>query len=359
MKIREATTQDKATWNTFVDTEYGSFLQYYDWKHVFENRGYTYIPLLAENNAIELVGILPIIREKRFLSSILHSDARTEGLLLKSNLADMERYEVISAFSEYVDAHYSDGCSRFTLRERLPLAEEMSEEPDTALIDNGFRFRYDKQAHLPCTFILKLKQPFEENIWKGLWSHKFRQKINKIKRSGAVVIHDRELNYVDDFIDMFFENCKRHGTTPPTREQVMFELHTFRDRVKLYFALLDNQPIVALLCYYSASTCCLWEMGSYEKDTDNATLLCYTAAIEEACNTGYKFADLGFTSTPGLAFFKEHFRANRIPFTVYEKRFSIPRTIMETAPRVIKAAWHDKTYLWKKRHRLWDRIIHW
>ena len=139
----------------------------------------------------------------------------------------------------------------------------------------------------------------------------------------------------------------------------MFELHTFSDKAMLYLALLDNQPIVALLCYHTASTCCLKEIGSYEKDTADADKLCYKVAIKDACNAGYKSADLTFTATSSLAAHKERFKAIRVPFIVYEKRYSIPRTILETAPRVIKAAWSDKTYIWKKRQKLWDRIIHW
>jgi hypothetical protein len=358
MRIREATTRDREVWNTFVDTEAGDFTHYYDWKYVYENRGQKFFPLLAENAKSELVGILPIIKEKRFLSSILHSDTRTGGLLLKRDLSDAERSQAISDFVKYVDAHYSGGCSRFTLREKLPVAEEMSETPTAALLDSGFRFRYDKQTHLPCTFILEMKKPFEDNIWKGLWDKKFRQKLNKVKRSSVAIIQDKDLDYEDVFIDMFHENCKRHGTIPPTREQVLFELDTFRDRAKLFVALLDSQPIVALLCYYTASTCCLWIVGSHEKDTDNANSLCFTAAIEDACNAGYKFADLSFTSTLSLAFFKRQFKATRVPFIIHEKRYSLPRTIAETAPRIIKEAWHDKTYLWKKRRKLWDRIIH-
>ena len=173
-----------------------------------------------------------------------------------------------------------------------------------------------------------------------------------------VVTQDSEFEYVDDFIDMFHENCKRHGTIPPTREQVLFELNTLSDKLKLYITLFNNRPIVGLLCYYYASTCSLWAVGSYAKDTDSANVLCYKTAMEDACNAGYRFADLSFTATPGLAFFKEHFKGTRIPFRTYEKKYSLPRTLVETAPRVIKKAWHDKTYIWKMRRKLWDRIIH-
>ncbi|UCB43624.1 MAG: GNAT family N-acetyltransferase [Dehalococcoidales bacterium] len=359
MRVREATSEDREAWNAFVDTEGGRFIQYYDWKPVYENKGAKYIPLLTENDSSEIVGILPIIREKRALSSIIHADTRTGGLLTKTSLSDTERYQVISELVKYVDTQYSRGCSRFTLKDNLALAEEMSEEASAAFIDNGFRFRYDKQTRLPCIFILELEQPFEENIWKGLWSSKFRQEMNKVKRSGVVIIQDSEFHYADVFIDMLSANYKRHGTIPPTRDEVMTTLSIFRDKAKLFVALLYDQPTVVLLCYYYDSICYLAEIGSYEKDTSDANKLCYVAAIEDACNEGYRYADLSVAATSSLALFKERFKATRVPFIIYEKNYSVIRTLIEQLPVLTKRAWHDKTYIWKKRRKLWDRLVHW
>jgi hypothetical protein len=98
-------------------------------------------------------------------------------------------------------------------------------------------------------------------------------------------------------------------------------------------------------------------VGSHEKDTDNANKLCWKAAIEDACNTGRRFVDFGYTQTEGLAFFKERFKGTRVPVRVYEKSYSIPRTIMEKAPVLVNDAWHDKSYIWNNRRRLWDRIV--
>ena len=320
MRIREATIEDRTAWNTFVDTEGGDFIHYYDWKYVYENRGYKFIPLLAENDKSELVGIFPIIREKRFLSSILHSDKRTGGLLLKRDPSDVERGQIIEDFVQYVDAHHSGGCSRFTLREKLPPAQEMSEEPTTALIDNGFHFRYDKKTHLPCTFIMEMKKPFEDNIWKGLWSWKLRWELNRVKRRGVVAINDQELDYFDVFLDMSIANYRRHGSTPPAKDEMRETVNVFRDNVKLFVALLDNRPIVTLLCYYSVSTCYLVSIGSYVKKNRDVDKLCFATAIQDACNGGYSKVDFLRTTTPGLALFKERFKGTRIPFRSYEKR---------------------------------------
>jgi len=359
MRIREATPEDKATWDTFVDTEGGQFTHYFDWKHVYDARGYRYIPLLSETAASEIIGILPIIKVKKYLSSTLYADTQTGGLLLKRDLSDTERYEVTSAFLKYVDTNYSRRCSRFILRENLSSITDLSEKPTAALIDSGYRFRYDASTKLPCTFVLELKRPFEENIWKGLWSRNLKKKLNKVERSGVAIIHDQELKYAGDFIVMLSANYERHGTIPLTQEQVNIALDTFRDNAKLFVALRDSRPIVAAVCYYYASTCFLWEIGSYMKNTGNANLLCYRAAIEDACNADYRFVDFGLTATSNLAHFKEQFKGTRVPLRIYEKRYSAPRALMELGPLVLKNAWQDKAYIWNRRRKLWDSIIRW
>ncbi len=359
MRVREASVEDRAAWDTFADTEGGTFFHYFDWKYVWEAEGHQYISILAENTASEIIGILPVIKQKRDLYSILQSDIWGGGLLLKGELSDAERYEATSALLKYVDTNYSGGCSRFLLRENLSSIIEVSEEPTAALIDSGFQFRYDMSTKLPCTFVLELKQPFEENIWKGLWSSELRRQLNKVERDGVVVIQDREFRYIEEFIDMSFENIKRHGTIPSTREQEMLEINTFRDKAKLFVALLDGRPIVASLCCYTASTCFLWEIGSYVKDTGNANKLCNKVSIEDACDAGYRFVEFGYSGSSSLAHFKGQFKGTRVPYRSYEKRYHSLRTLVKLVPPVVDRAWHDKTYLWKKRRVLWDSIVRW
>lgn len=181
MKIREATAEDKAVWDSFVDAEGGNFNQYYDWKYVYTTRGSQFIPLMVETNAHRLVGILPIAKEKKSLYSILHTFRG--GLLLKNDLSVAEKHEIISILLKYIDQNYSSGCSRIELNEKLPVNGQSNEVPTPAILENGFRFRYDKNTRLPCQFVIELKQPFEEHIWKGLWSSKLRQELNKVKKA--------------------------------------------------------------------------------------------------------------------------------------------------------------------------------
>ena len=359
MIVREATLKDKLAWDSFVDDEDGGFFHYFDWKHVYEARGDQFIPLLIETAPSRIVGILPVVKERKLFYSILRSlpEGASGGCLLERGLSDEARSEATSALLEYLDANYSRGCSTFILHENLTLVGKQSEDPTPALVNRGFRFRFDKSTCLPCTHVLELKQPFEENIWKK-WSPNFKRALKKLVNDGIVVVQDPELKYSEVFTNMLIENCRRHRSKPPERDEIMVRLDVFRDRSKLFVALRDGRPIVSLLCHYTPSTCYLAKSGSYEKDTDNANRLCWKEAIEDACNTGYRSVECGITATSSLAFFKDRFKGTRVPIRIYEKSYSIPRTVIQKAPVIVNNAWRDKRYIWNSRRRVWDRIVH-
>ena len=146
MKIREANLNDKVAWDSFVENEDGSFHLYFDWKYVYETRGNQFIPLMIETDSSQLVGILPIVKEKRLLYSTLCSlpEGASGGFLLKKDLSETEKYNAICALVEYVNSNYSDGCSTFYIREHLRLSDKHSATPNAALFDNGFTSSIDK-----------------------------------------------------------------------------------------------------------------------------------------------------------------------------------------------------------------------
>jgi hypothetical protein len=349
--------EDKPAWDSLVDGEGGSFSLYFDWKYVHEAGGRQFIPLLVETAPSNLIAILPMVRKNHLLYSTLDSGrgGGAQGLLLKRELSDSERSEAITRLFEYVDIHYSRRCSTFRLAEAAAVGK-LSEEPTAALVHSGFRFRYDRTTGLPCSYILRLSQPFEETIWKE-WPKRQKRYMNEVARSGVVVVQDRELKHAEAFVDLASETIRRQVERPPTRDEFMAQLQVFRGKTKLFVALLDEHPIVTLLCHYTRSTCYLARVGSPQKDMNRANQLCYKAAIEDACNAGLMFADFGYTDTESLAFFKERFRGTRVPVRVYEKRYSTIRTIIEQAPGFVSKAWHDKSYIWSNRRKLWRRIV--
>ncbi len=343
MRVREATPEDKPAWDAFVDSEYGAFSLYFDWKYVHEAGGVRFIPLLIEDGPSRLAGVLPMVREDHLLYSTLDCGrgGGAQGFLLARRLSDAEKSEATWGLLEHVDAHHSRRCASFRLSEAPAAVADASDEPTAALVASGFRYRYDRKTGLPCNFILPLKQPFEEFVWKK-WPRRHREVLRQTERNGVVVIQDREFSYAEDLAVMMADNDRRHGAKPLTREEVMARLEVFGERTKLFVAQRDGQPLVMLLCHYTPTTCYLARVGCLDKDTDNANKLCWKTAIEDACNSGLSFADFGYTHTESLAFFKARYGGTRVPVRTYEKRYSIPMTFVEKAPDLVKETWRGK-----------------
>lgn len=360
MHVREANLEDKEKWDSFVDNEEGSFFHYFDWKHVYEAKSYQYIALILENTASQIIGILPIVKEKGLLYSSLNSlpEGASGGFLLKKDLTNTEKVEALTMLLRYVDANYSRGCYNFTLKENLSLMNELSVDPTSGLIDNGFHFRYDRDLQFPCTYILELRRPFEEKIWKGLWSSNLRNQIRKAKKLGVVVITDRSLHYIDDFIDMLSYTFEHHGSVPMTKDEIMVRMNVFSHKTKLFLGLLDEKPIAAILCHYTPSTCYISKLPTLEEGYKNyAPRLLQFVAIEDACNSNYKFVEFGTTAKSSLSYWKELFKGTKVSMRIYERRYSTPKAFVERAVPLVKHAWNDKRYFWDKRRELIGKIM--
>jgi len=353
MYIRVATLDDKEEWDSFVNSEGGSFFHYFDWKYIYEIRGYQYIPLLLENTASQIIGILPVVKKQQgslYSSLISLPEGASGGFVLKKDLTNIEKSQALTMLLRYVDTNYSKSCSTFTLKENLSLMHESKTELTEVLIDNGFRLRYDSDAQLPCTYILVLKQPFEENIWHDLWGKNTRRSIRHSNKRGVYVKEDKDLKYIDDFVNMMTSTFNRKGSIPLPREEVVKRLTIF-NKTKLFVAFLNKKAIGASLCYYTPSTCYGSKVPSYNIARGNdVTMLIACEVIRDACKDGYQYFEFGTTFTSSLAAWKEHFKGTKVPMMIYEKKYSNLRTIIEKMFSLV-------TYVWNNKRKLFGKLI--
>lgn len=356
MRIREATESDKPAWDNFVNTQGGMFHQYYDWKQVYKAIGQSFFPLMIEDDKSELVGIFSLVREDHKFYSLLFG-AGFKSVLFRNPVPSDRQYEITSAVIKYIEDNYASRCATFLINDQLPVG--FKEEQDRALIDSGFRIRYNKETGLPCSHVLPLESPFEEKIWKGLWSQKLRQALNKVEKKGIVVIQDRDLKYVEEYVKNVIANYKRHGHQPPSREFLITAFKVFKNNTKLFAALDHDKPVALLSCIYTPSTCYLWEIGTPGKETGDVNKYCYKKAIQDACNEGYKYVDFLGSYTTGLSSLKKRFGTQQTPIMVYEKRYSAPRVLLRYGPLVIKYIFQDRKYIWDNKSKIWDAIRRW
>ena len=165
MRIREANKEDRSIWDSFAAMQGGSFGYYFDCRHLSDNVH----RLMVETDEHELIGICRFDKEERPLYSTL----RINGFLFRRPTAQKERYHATREFLDYKEKPTSDRCSTFIVQESG--LDFPGNDSNPALLDHGFRFRNYVKNGLPCSHILPLKAPFEETIWKVMWSQKLRK----------------------------------------------------------------------------------------------------------------------------------------------------------------------------------------
>ena len=107
------------------------------------------------------------------------------------------------------------------------------------------------------------------------------------------------------------------------RDRVVHLFEVFQKRIQLFIGFLDSQPISAALCFYTPTTAYLSKapyLPVARKHDTNTLPVC--SSIEYACNASYRYYEMGVTTTPDLASYKEKFGAIRMPLRRYTKRLS-------------------------------------
>lgn len=322
-EVRLASDKDRDAWNRFVDSERGSFFQYYDWKFYYEsgNSARRYIPLCIEDRNGQLAGIFPLVENTAGYYATLISlpEGSSNGFIVRGDLDPAGKREAIGKFLDYVDATFSKSHALVSLQEHMP-PPYGTIEPSSILLEHGYEFEGDLATKLPGHFVLPLKKPFQD-VFNGM-QRKQRYKIRTAKKLGATVVIDEDFRYFDTFIAMQVELVKKFGLSM-TIQDYMPLLSIFRDKMKLFMCFADNEPISGVLCYYTPTTAAA-VIGAYrpsaEKYHNNLVPHCY--AIRHACEKDLQYFDFGITLTPSLAFYKEKFGAQCIPIMAYKKIFS-------------------------------------
>ena len=114
MIVREATTKDRLIWDSFVDTQGGSFTNYFDHRYVNSNIN----QIMVETDQSQLLGICCLDKVERPLYSTLQM---SYGLLFMRDISDDERYRATEGLIEYIEENYSQRCSTFAVTEKSQL----------------------------------------------------------------------------------------------------------------------------------------------------------------------------------------------------------------------------------------------
>jgi hypothetical protein len=357
MKIRTAQASEKDRWNRFVDREDGSFFHYFDWKYIYECRNQEYMPLIIEDDSEKIVGIMPAVKIKNFSFVSIYSipEGGNKGILLRKDLRVEEKFQVMDAIKDYINERLSKSCSHIQFKEG-PFTSD--KENEKLFMDNGFKCTYDYKNKLPCDYILSLSLSFENDIWLGLWGKDLRNDIRMARKKGVIPIIDENLEYIDEFVEMYLYTMKRMGSLPISKEEITKRISVFKNKAKLFIGLVGSKPIISNLCYYTPSTCYADKIPSAEcayKFFSNRLITSF--AIQHACENGYRYFDFGFSATSSLASWKNQFKAARFPVKFYEKDYPSIRSNLGHMLSFPRYVLYNNAYLWNNKDKLIKRHL--
>jgi len=332
LPVSVATENDREEWNRFVDREIGSFFHYFEWKYPYEQKERNrFIPLMIRNETGDIRGIFPVVEQPGPLYPSLSSlpEGASDGFLIKRTLDIPEKERVISSFLDFIDRKFAESHAFFSLRHYLPPSGE-SFHPSRVLVGNGYQWRDNRETGLPCTFVMDLERPFGEKIFPSM-AKNLRNRIRHAGRCGVRVIADDDFEFFDEFARMHSKMVKKFGITRKKSDYDIL-LASFREKMKLFVCLDGTEPVSALLNYYTPTTVYA-AMGPYTPKARHIqnNLLPMYSAIRHACDSGFRYFDMGITQKPSLAAYKEKFGAKSVPLMVYQKKFSYFRMIANKA----------------------------
>ena len=223
IKVREATSQDGNRWDEFVKDNNGSFYQCYDWRFVYEKRGFKTFYLIASDGRNSIKGVFPFVKIPMFLNDSIHSmpgGGASGGPLSKNG-------EVIAALMKRMN--------KICLEERVSFTHILmnSYRNNSNLIaccnSMGYKPRYTEKKS-PKTFVLNTQD--YKAIWERSFNTKVRNQVRKAKKNGVEIIRN-DWSMLNKYYSILVENRKKLKTKIMRREIFYKILDLFREHTKL------------------------------------------------------------------------------------------------------------------------------
>jgi hypothetical protein len=190
-----------------------------------------------------------------------------------------------------------------------------------------------EENRLRC-YLLDLDGGFAK-VWQGKFRSSMRRAVRKAERSGLEVEVDRSGRLLSEFLDLYEISIQRWAamqhepvwltrwrTTRITQPRILASVaRHFGTDCAVWVARSKGEPAAAIIVLSSGAYAKVWR-GAINKQLGGplrATELLDRLAIEDACQRGYRYYDMG-TSRPGssVAAFKE--KTGAVPHPLYVLR---------------------------------------
>ncbi|MGQ9618301.1 MAG: GNAT family N-acetyltransferase [Candidatus Aminicenantia bacterium] len=157
----------------------------------------------------------------------------------------------------------------------------------------------------------------DDNIWDSV-DYMVRKAVKKAKREGVKILEDNKFERIDDFYRLHLISMKRLGSPPHSKSYFIELKKELSERIKIIFALYNNQVISALLG---------WKIGKSIHITDNPSNkkffhlrgndYLHYELIEWSKNNGFEIFDFGPMKYEGQEFYKRKWNLESFEYSIF------------------------------------------
>jgi FemAB-related protein (PEP-CTERM system-associated) len=290
MGVRLYREDDRARWDNYAQEQpEASCYHLAGWKDVIEQSfGHTTFYLLAEGNAREIAGILPLVQLKSMLF----------GNFMVS--LPFFNYGGVCSDSREVESQLMDEAASIARREKAEHIEFRHSRP----VDGALSTKTTKVS-------MRLELPADADELWGTFTSNLRRKIRKAEKEGfSCRIGKRD--QLDDFYTVFSINMRDLGT--PVYPKAFFANILKELPEDTWIATVytkGGKPAASLfLVGFKKQLEMPWASSIKDYNRHYPNLLLYWSALKFACREGYFFFDFGrSTRGSGTYRFKEQWGA--------------------------------------------------
>jgi hypothetical protein len=175
-----------------------------------------------------------------------------------------------------------------------------------ALFCRGFQLQHRWLCHV-VPLVDGPSECFERCFRKGQISA-----VRSARRRG-VTVQERGRDGLEDFLEVFADTYERHDVAAThSADEIADLLERLPDRIRLYLAMLGDQPVAGLLVFFPTAKVAytFYICGSTEHAAQNGNAVVIAELMTRLRQRGYDYLDFGpsasdFNFNAGVAFFKE------------------------------------------------------
>ena len=294
---------DAATWDAFVgEAPTGSYMQLTAWAEVKAANAWRSERLVVDGPDGPVGAQI-----------LLHDLGRTPwsiGYAPRGPVAQAMTEPGLAAWTAAVrDLARRRRLSHLTIEPQVPTGEGL----ETILTSTGWRRARTVQD--PRTRVIDLDRP-EADVWADLRS-KWRQYVNKARRSGVVVV-ETGVEGIPDFHRIYVETAQRAGFVhrAASAYRDVYKAFATRDAARLLFARLPGgEPVAALLLLHCGRRVIEPYGGMTAAGGEaRANYLLKWEAIRSSQERGFAIYDLWGVAHPGIEQFKVGFGGRELRY---------------------------------------------